>query len=48
MGKLLKVDWLRFLEKKDKTKLQIIPIGAVKQEIWSLTDIADKSIEILA
>lgn len=33
--------------KKDKTKFQIVPEGAVKQEIWNLTDIAEGSLEVL-
>lgn len=47
-GEIVEGGLVKISGKKDKTKFQIIPVGAVKQEIWSLTDIADKSIEILA
>jgi hypothetical protein len=33
--------------KKDKTKFQIVPKGAVRQEIWNLTDISSGSLEIV-
>lgn len=47
-GEVVEGGLVKISGKKDKTKFQIIPVGAVKQEIWSLTDIADKSIEVLA
>lgn len=46
-GEIVEGGLIKISGKKDKTKFQIIPVGAVKQEIWSLIDIAERSIEIL-
>lgn len=46
-GEIVEGGLIKISGKKDKTKFQIIPVGAVKQEIWSLTDIAERSVEIL-
>jgi hypothetical protein len=46
-GEIVEGGLIKISGKKDKTKFQIIPTGAVKHEIWSLTDIAEGTIEIL-
>lgn len=46
-GEIVEGGLIKISGKKDKTKFQIIPTGAVKHEIWNLTDIAENSLEII-
>jgi hypothetical protein len=46
-GEIVEGGLIKISGKKDKTKFQIVPNGAVKNEIWSLIDIAEGTIEVI-